>query len=178
MTASFKNNKKPATTTFIPENNKFTLTLIEATTAVTSTGKWDKSFPSESVFAHANTPKAVDIRELKITNLPTKIIISGLHWPSPESTPIYTLIENILHKKSKVEVLDLSNHEFDQPSLLILEKAIQDLLSTKNQHLKKIILSLNQAAMNETLHTKFKNLKSPTFEIVFINTTPTLQNKK
>jgi hypothetical protein len=178
MTASFKGNKKSETTTFIPEHNKFILTLIEATTAVTSTGKWDKSFPSESVFARANTPKAADIRELKITNLPTKILISGLRWPSPESTPLYTLIENILHKNSKVEVLDLSNHEFDEPSLLILEKAIQDLFPTKNQHLKKIILSLNQLAMKETLYTKFKCLKSPTFEIVFINTTPTLQNKK
>ena len=126
------------------EANSFTLTLSEATTALSSTGKWDSKQLSEDPKKKCKGLNAVPIKTLKISNLPSTIVnkTNKLHW-NPVHTPIYTFIQ--LLKLSKVEVLDLSNYQFDTESLLTIAYALNQGVFS----LKTIKLDKNQPALQE-----------------------------
>lgn len=176
MSASSNKFKQFKNTTAMAKPEPFTLTLIEATAAISTTGKWDSKFASNIPAKKASSPNSTPIKILSISNLPTHIT-KTLHgsW-DPATTTLYGFIELLKSPRSKVEILDLTNHQFDQQSLLTLEAALKDKFSSGYSPLKIIKINKNLPALQHLLANFEELTKITKIKFEFVELEPEHQH--
>jgi len=163
----------------IPEDNKFTLTLIEATEALSRTGKWDKNYMGERPSEKCDTPDAKEILELAVTRIPSKIIRENEQW-SVYNSKLDSLFSIINKPPSKVRVLDLSQYDFDALSLKIIAHSIKEYLNPQSQgRTFTIKLNANQPELIKEILDTFAILeRSHNVKIELVQVKPSPQARR